>query len=546
MNEDVEFLIMCKHCNRAHALAQNESSKESPTSTLALHGRECHNLLTVPKGGRPPCNNQPLASVRTHDTRSELKQASSDSSLASKSRHRLCSWGVIWKKKKKNSEDTVKSGKSGIDFRLKNVLLKGSFDIHRLEPVCHLCHKPYRSDLMYICCEACNSKFALDYMFCIFFTENSSLSLSPLFFFDALYLWSLAEWYHAEAVELEESKIFDVVGFKCCRCRRIKSPVCPYTDLKDKLPEGRRTRTKDIKQGHIPVDSDFGIISEFREWEPATVFHMEEVSNQESKESEPATPVFSMGQVLKLESVDCESGTLFPMEEVSKQENDPLLFPLTKVELLTEHNSELDIEQNTASGPWPQKLPVRRHVKREGDVDGVAESNLFHAELSTHLETNNFLEPTEKASPPQAEWDVQSEMMLDYEGFNYEDMEFEPQTYFTVTELLASDDVGSFGGVDDPSGDWSRCMENPSSTISQDEVPEPYKVLDTSNDQLEPANSVKPCVHMIHCQRCSQTEPAPDLSCYICGLQIHRNCSPWDESSFGAESWSCGDCREWR
>jgi hypothetical protein len=130
MNEDVEFLITCKHCNRAHALAQNESSKESPTSTLALHGRECHNLLTVPKVGRPLCNNQPLASVRTHDTRSESKQASSDSSLASKSRRRLCSLGVKWKKK--NSEDTVKSGKSvesGIDFLLKNVLLKGSFDI---------------------------------------------------------------------------------------------------------------------------------------------------------------------------------------------------------------------------------------------------------------------------------------------------------------------------------------------------------------------------------------------------------------------------------
>lgn len=169
MNEDVEFLIMCKHCNHAQALAQKESNKESPTSTLAMHGRECHNVLTVPKGGRPQCNNQPLASVRTHDTRSELKQASSDSSLASKSRRRLCSWGIIWKKK--NSEDT------GIDFRLKNILLKGSLDIHRLEPVCHLCHKPYRSDLMYICCETCNSKFALDYMFCIFFTENA-LSLS--------------------------------------------------------------------------------------------------------------------------------------------------------------------------------------------------------------------------------------------------------------------------------------------------------------------------------------------------------------------------------
>jgi hypothetical protein len=520
MDEDVEFLIMCKHCNHAQALAQKEISKESPTSPLALHGRECHNLLTVPKGGRPVCNNQPLASVRTHDTHSELKQASSDSSLASKNRRRLCSWGIIWKKK--NSED------NGIDFRLKNIILKGSLGIHQLKPVCHLCHKPYRSDLMYICCETCNSKSALDYMLCIFFLILKMLSLSLSFsLFNALCLWSLAEWYHAEAVELQESKIFDVVGFKCCRCRRIRSPVCPYTDLKDKLPEGRKTRTKDIRQEHIPLDSDFGIISEFREYEPATVFHTEEVSNQESTVCEPATPVFPMGQVLKLKPSDCEPGTQFPMVEVSKQENDPLLFPLTKVELITEHNSELDIEQNTASGPWPQKLPIRRHVKREGDVDGVSESNLCHAEFSAHLETSNFLEPTEKASPPQAEWDVQSEMMLDYEGFNYEDMEFEPQTYFTVTELLASDDVGPFNGVDDPSGDWLGC-------------------LDTSNDQLEPANSVKPTVNMIHCRRCSQTEPTPDLSCYICGLKIHRNCSPWDESSMEAESWSCGDCREWR
>ena len=170
MNDDVEFLIMCKHCNHAQAFAQNEISKESPTSPLALHGRECHNLLTVPKGGRPLCSNQPLASVRTHDTHSELKQASSDSSLASKNRRRLCSWGIIWKKK--NSEDT------GIDFRLKNIILKGSLGIHQLKPVCHLCHKPYRSDLMYICCETCNSKFALDYMLCILFFLLKMLSLS--------------------------------------------------------------------------------------------------------------------------------------------------------------------------------------------------------------------------------------------------------------------------------------------------------------------------------------------------------------------------------
>ncbi|GAB4824773.1 hypothetical protein Ancab_007639, partial [Ancistrocladus abbreviatus] len=36
------------------------------------------------------------------------------------------------------------------------------------------------------------------------------------------------DWHHADAVELDESRILDLLGFECCRCRRIKSPVCPY------------------------------------------------------------------------------------------------------------------------------------------------------------------------------------------------------------------------------------------------------------------------------------------------------------------------------
>ncbi|KAG2674517.1 hypothetical protein I3760_13G140600 [Carya illinoinensis] len=480
MNEEVEFLITCKHCYHAKDFAQKEISNESPTTPLALQRRDCPNLTAATKGRRHACNNQSLASVRTQHTSSELKHAASNSSLANKSRRRTCSWGVIWKKK--NSEDT------GIDFRLKNILLKGSLDVHRLEPVCHLCHKPYRSDLMYICCEICQ------------------------------------KWYHAEAVELEESRIFDVTGFKCCKCRRIRSPLCPYADLKDNLPEGKKTRSRDMKQGNVRGDSDSGMISEF--------------------ECEPAKSVFLTGKVSEREFVECEPGNpSFPMAETSKQEYDPLLFSVSRVELITQHDSGVD-EWNTASGPGPQKLPVRRHVKREGDVDGLSGSNLSHAELSTHLEVNS-LKPTHTASSPQAEWDVESEMMLDYQGFNYEDMEFEPQTYFTVTELLESDDVGPFDGVD-PSGNWSGCLENPSDRISQDEVPEQYRMADTSSNHSEPENSANPTVNMVNCQKCLHTEPAPDVSCEICGLQIHRNCSPWVELSSGEGSWRCGNCREWR
>jgi hypothetical protein len=31
----------------------------------------------------------------------------------------------------------------------------------QLEPDCHLCHKPYNPDLMYIGCETCTRKFFL-------------------------------------------------------------------------------------------------------------------------------------------------------------------------------------------------------------------------------------------------------------------------------------------------------------------------------------------------------------------------------------------------
>lgn len=160
MNEEVEFLITCKHCYHAKDFAQKEISNESPSTPLALQRRDCPNLTAATKGRRHACNNQSLASIRTQHTSSELKHTASNSSLANKSRRRTCSWGVIWKKK--NSEDT------GIDFRLKNILLKGSLDVHRLEPVCHLCHKPYRSDLMYICCEICQSKLLLIVCFMLF------------------------------------------------------------------------------------------------------------------------------------------------------------------------------------------------------------------------------------------------------------------------------------------------------------------------------------------------------------------------------------------
>lgn len=297
----------------------------------------------------------------------------------------------------------------------------------------------------------------------------------------------MADWYHAEAVELEESQIFDVVGFKCCRCRRIRSPVCPY-----KTPEGTKIFIRPLKQENSGVDSDFG-----------TIYDSKELSNP-----------------------------IVPKEEVSKQDNDPLLFPLATVELVAANNSEVDTELDTG-GPGPRKLPIRRHAKHEGDLNAFSGGNLSGAEFSANDDSENLLAPTENVLPPHLQWDVSvdglnGEVMLDNNDFEYENVEFEPQTLFTFSELL---------GVD-ASGD---VLENQS---FDDGVYEQYNTgtFDVESNAKMPEETA---VNMTKCQMCSLAKPALDLCCQNCGLWIHSNCLPSTEQPLWDGSWKCSNCREW-
>ncbi|MFS7907042.1 putative Zinc finger, FYVE/PHD-type, Zinc finger, RING/FYVE/PHD-type [Helianthus anomalus] len=42
---------------------------------------------------------------------------------------------------------------------------------------------------------------------------------------------SCNNWFHAESVDFQMSKVMEVYGYKCCRCRRIRIPICPYMDF---------------------------------------------------------------------------------------------------------------------------------------------------------------------------------------------------------------------------------------------------------------------------------------------------------------------------
>ena len=130
------------------------------------------------------------------------------------------------------------------------------------------------------------------------------------------------EWYHAEALELEESRLSCVLGFKCCRCRRIKSSVCPYSS------KGRMSI--DVKKGskkeHSGANSDSGTLSELKESEGMKTHTRTSKKEHSGADSDSGT---------LSELKECgPTSTFFPREDVPRRDYDPFLLSLLFLLLL--------------------------------------------------------------------------------------------------------------------------------------------------------------------------------------------------------------------
>lgn len=102
-----------------------------------------------------------------------------------KNTQRITYFGLVWKKTKSDrsvlgADDVIRRSEDGVGSSMK--------------PICCLCSKPYSPDLMYIRCERCRN------------------------------------WFHGDALRLEEARIVEVVSYRCCRCRRRAIPGCPHSD----------------------------------------------------------------------------------------------------------------------------------------------------------------------------------------------------------------------------------------------------------------------------------------------------------------------------
>lgn len=147
MSEEVQ--ITCKQCCETRGVSQVESSNGSPTSPFLIQGQDFPNPATTTKHEKLVGYEGPLSSVGSLEHISKVK--TTNRSSAAKGRNGNSHWGLIWRKK--NCENT------GIDFRLRNILLRGNPDRELMNPLCRLCNQPYNGDLMYIRCETCQRKF---------------------------------------------------------------------------------------------------------------------------------------------------------------------------------------------------------------------------------------------------------------------------------------------------------------------------------------------------------------------------------------------------
>ncbi|CAN1252578.1 DDT domain-containing protein PTM [Linum perenne] len=482
-NNVAVLLLICNRCCNARA-AYMQYTNKSPTTPLPSRGPELHSVSTLSHVTKPNFQNQLLvagkskeispqmindagakAKVQNQSLGSVKMQQPPAAAPASASKHsKIISWGIIWKK---SGEDT------GVNFRREKVIVKGCPNGNRLRPKCEQCKKEYDPNLMYISCESCS------------------------------------KWLHAEAVELEESRLPDVVGFKCCRCRRIKTRRCPYKEEEplssNKANRKKSSRKKLAKQENQAVDYD------------------------------PGTPMF------------------FPMQQQPVvPSDDPLLHSITKVEQipLDQKLGVVDAgEWEDSNGPGPRKLPVRRQTKhQEGETDvQPLESSSLLAETSSFITTP----ADQECDATGMDWDgfgngaAESQLLVgNDEGFNFEDMEFEPQTYFSFTELLEEDEADQLlqaqqSGAAASASVAAEAFPDVALTGWNEYKPVPEPAMGSQDPVSDVFTNITPC------QFCSKLDPPPELACEICGLIMHNHCAVEVGLSYEG-NWRCGGCREWR
>ncbi|RWW83654.1 hypothetical protein BHE74_00007838 [Ensete ventricosum] len=323
------------------------------------------------------------------------------------------------------------------------------------------------------------------------------------------------DWYHADALELEEAQIFDLVGFKCCRCRRKASPKCPYLQTDSKKSEPEHVDKPNTLEGSM---SDLPLLTH------------------------SSNPVSHMAGDMALVNGDPLLHTLGVVE--------PL--PVQTLETGVQSQQKLSVRRphllHATDLCFESQSPERNDISHEiDDYDFSVTNDEIFASSSDMVSSFDLQESGGGAAVSVADADCGYQWPDKMCG-SIEDAEYEPQTYFSFTELLASDDDRLHASDNNMNaaeiGFSSSCGE-----IGTFEAPAfdglGSEEVHSTGEELVAKETT---FNGVACDICKLAHPSPDLSCEICGQHIHSHCSPWVESEQPSSdaNWRCGRCRDWR
>jgi len=422
----------------------------------------------------------PIANVATPNIacvqaqpKTKAKNSKSEKPKKPKKVQAITYFGLVWKKNKTDKDD-------GSDFRANDIILRSKDGIgSSIKPTCCLCNKTYSPDFLYVRCERCRN------------------------------------WFHGDALQLEDERIGELVAYQCCRCRRRAIPQCPHSD---------------------------------------------DYTKPEPEFSEQTVATSSQSTMLSSE------------ETFALADQDPLLASYGIVEPVGEETVDADLSANMlsfASGS-NQKLSIRRAQTKNCEyLDQARSMNAYYIQDQppgtgninfSHMNEFSFSEADSMDASELLGWDFSqgtAYAALPYPTANHQAKDnscgsfamdqYEPQTYFSFTELLEADDtqLDNAFGMSTGLQDDGNCTGNFNQQgAGFDEMS--FMIEDGASNMNFPTDHPSP--DLVACHKCQNTEPPPDLKCAVCDLHIHRQCSPWDENVLPAETgnWSCGACREWR
>ncbi|KAJ1264720.1 hypothetical protein BS78_08G022400 [Paspalum vaginatum] len=373
--------------------------------------------------------------------KTKAKKSKAEKSKKLKKVQEFTYFGLVWKKKENDKDD-------GSDFRVTDIIRSKDGIGSSVRPTCCLCAKTYSSDCLYVRCEKCGN------------------------------------WFHGDALQLDEERIGELVAFRCCRCLRKAIPQCPHSD---------------------------------------------DYTNPEPDFSEQTIATLSPSTMLSSEEI-------FALADL-----DPLLASYGVVELIGEETVDTDLSMKMASFYMQDQPPGNGNI----NFSHMNEISFSEADTVNASELLRWYFPQgiAYAAPPGS---TANHQLNDASCGSFAMDEYGPQTYFSFAELIGADNTqldNAFGmstGLQIDGTSTGKFVKQP---VGFDEMS--FMLEDGASNMNFPTNG--PIPGEAACDKCMNTRPPPDLKCVVCDLHIHRQCSPWDQGVETVESsnWSCGICREW-